>query len=139
MILMLAHWVNSHAWQRKKLGKLYNKLMDKAIEHELKTSEEVVKKEVMAALLLSGADKLRYGGLNSTLAQYLSMGMNQYPCTVDETLNILNAYHKTTKGNSWMKTPIKLKKNQTEVIFAQANTTKKSEHSKPDITCYHCD
>ena len=77
-------------------------------EHELKTSEEVVKKEVMAALLLSGADILRYGGLKSTLAQHLSMGINQYPRTVDETLNIINTYHKTTKGSP-LPNPTKVK------------------------------
>ena len=43
-----------------------------------------------------------------------------------------------TKGKSQVKHPTKPNKNQTEVIFSQANTTKKSEHSKPDITCFHC-
>ena len=81
---------------KKKLSKLYNKTIDEAIEDEIKMSKEGVKKEV---ILISGADKLRYGGLKSTLDQHLSMGMNQYPCTVNKTLNILNTYHTTTKGN----------------------------------------
>ena len=92
----------------------------------------------MAALLLSGADKIRYGELKSILAQHLSMGMNQYPCTVNKTLNILNTYHKTTKGNKCMKAPTKPNDNQNEVVFAQPNPTKQSENSKSDITCYHC-
>ena len=96
---------------KKKLSKLYNKSINETNEHELKTSEEVVKKEVTASLLLSGAEKLRYGGLKSTLTQHLSMGMNQYLCTVDETLNILNSYHKTTKGNPWVKNPTKPNRN----------------------------
>ena len=37
------------------------------------------KKEITAALFLHGADKVRYGGLKGTLAQNMSMGMNQYP------------------------------------------------------------
>ena len=44
----------------------------------------------MAALLLHGVDNVRYGWLKSTLAQNMSMGTNQYPWTMEETLNSLN-------------------------------------------------
>ena len=52
---------------------------------------------VMAAFLLHEADKFQYGGLKSTLAQHMSMGANQYPWSVKESINILNRCNKMTQ------------------------------------------
>ena len=100
--------------------------------------KKLVKNEVMAALLLSGFNKLHYGGLKSMLTQHMYMGMNQYPCTVDETSNILNTYNKTTKGGQHFKSNAKAPEHQSEVVFSQSNATKKVEHFTTDVTCYHC-
>ena len=54
---------------KKKLEKVYNKTIDMATPDEVSKCKDLVKKEVMAALLLSGSDKLCFGGLKSTLAQ----------------------------------------------------------------------
>ena len=76
----------------------------------------------MTALLLSGSDKNQYGVLKSTLAQHVSMGTNQYPSTVEEMMNVLNAYSKTAKGAQKFKPYSKSANEQTEVVFAQSNT-----------------
>ena len=64
--------------------------MTKASDKELKTCEEEVKKE-MVVLLPHRADKFRYGGLKSTLAQHMSMGTNRYPRSLKKK-NLLNTY-----------------------------------------------
>ena len=71
--------------------------MEKVMQGGIEQCEKAVKKETMAALLLHGADKVRYGGLKSTLAQNMSMKMNQYPWTTEETLNIFNTYSQIHK------------------------------------------
>ena len=52
----------------------------------------------MAAPLLYGADKFRYDGLKSTLAQHMSTGTNQYTRSLEEMMNILNICMKTSRG-----------------------------------------
>ena len=64
---------------KKKLDKIYNETLDMATLDEVSKCKELVKKEVMAALLLCGSDKLNYYGLKSMLAQHMSMGMNHTP------------------------------------------------------------
>ena len=75
---------------KKKLEKTYNKTIETATQSEIDAYKKMVKKEVMAAVLLSGAAKIHYGRLKSTLAQHMSMRTNQYPHTVEETMNIFN-------------------------------------------------
>ena len=50
---------------KKKLKKVYNKTINMAAPDEVSKCKELGKKEVMAALLLSGSDKLHYDGLKS--------------------------------------------------------------------------
>ena len=57
---------------------IYSINIDDASESEAKVCIEMVKKEVMAALLLHGADKSQQGSPKSTLTQHMSMGKNQY-------------------------------------------------------------
>ena len=67
------------------------------------------------------------------------MGVNQYPHTVDETVNILNTYTKTTEGTQQFEPTLRGNEHQTEVVFPQANDNKKSDHMNiTNITCYHC-
>ena len=98
----------------------------------------MVKKEVMAALLLNGSDRTQYGGLKSISAQHISMGSNQYTCTVDEAMNIFNTYNKTVKVNQQFKPSSKATDNNTVVVFAESSMHKKSHHPNTNITCYHC-
>ena len=73
------------------------KTMKEAMQQEIEQCEKAFKKETMTAILLHGANKVRYGKPKSTLAQNISMGMNQYPWTTEETLNILNTYSQTMR------------------------------------------
>ena len=54
------------------------KMVDETTESELKVCQEIIKKEVMAAIFLQGVDKECYDGLKNALAQNMSMGNNQY-------------------------------------------------------------
>ena len=63
---------------------------------EAEITKEVVKKEIMAALILHAADKFEHGGLKGTLAQHMLMGTN-HPLSIQEFLHVLNTYNKTTR------------------------------------------
>ena len=51
-----------------KMMEKFDKTMEVATQQEIEECERAIKKETMATLLLHGADKVRYGGLKSTLA-----------------------------------------------------------------------
>jgi hypothetical protein len=55
-------------------------------------AEEEVADVVKAALLISGADKQRHGGLKDQLANNYLLGTNQYPDTLEKTSRILGNY-----------------------------------------------
>ena len=56
-------------------------------EAETQTSDEV-----KSALLISGADKRRYGGLNNDLGNKYLMGADQYPDTTEKSRVLLGNY-----------------------------------------------
>ena len=56
-------------------------------EAETQTSDSV-----KAALLISGADKCRYGGLNNNLGKNYLMGTDQYPDTTEKARVLLGNY-----------------------------------------------
>ena len=47
---------------------------------------------VKAALLISGADKRRYGGLKNDLGNNYLMGADQYPDTTEKAIVLLGNY-----------------------------------------------
>jgi hypothetical protein len=65
---------------------------------ERKAAEEEANKLEKAALLISGAEKRRYGKLKDELANNYLLGTDQYPDTFDKALRILGNYQ-TTKPN----------------------------------------
>ena len=65
---------------------------------ERRAAEEETSESVKAALLISGADKRRYGKLKDELANNYLLGTNQYPDTLDKAVRILSNYQ-TTKSN----------------------------------------
>jgi hypothetical protein len=77
-------------------------------------AKEDVSEAVKAALLISRADKRRYGKLKDELATNYLLGNGQYPDILDKALHIL--------GNNWTSTPnIPLRSNScdTGVAFQQ--------------------
>jgi hypothetical protein len=63
-----------------------------------KAAEEEANELVKAVLLISGAEKRRYGKLKDELANNYLLGTDQYPDTLDKALRILGNYQ-TTKSN----------------------------------------
>jgi hypothetical protein len=67
-----------------------------------------------AALLISRADKRRYGKLKDELANNYLLGTNQYPDRFDKALHILGNYQMTrSNGPFWVSS------NNTGVAFLQ--------------------
>jgi hypothetical protein len=66
--------------------------------NERMAAEEEANESVKAALLISGAEKRRYGKLKDKLANNYLLGTDQYPHTFDEALHILGNYQ-TTRPN----------------------------------------
>jgi hypothetical protein len=60
-----------------------------------KKAEEDATEAVKAALLISGADKGRYGRLKDQLVNNYLLGMDQYPGTFDKAMRILGNYQVT--------------------------------------------
>ena len=65
---------------------------DKITAAERRVAEEEANESVKAALLISGADKQRYGKLKDKLANNYLLGTNQYPDTLDKAVRILSNY-----------------------------------------------
>ncbi len=66
--------------------------------NERRATEEETNESVKAALLISGAEKQRYGKLKDKLANNYLLGTDQYPDTYDKAIRILGNYQ-TTKLN----------------------------------------
>ncbi len=80
----------------KELGQVANPANITA--NERKAAEEDANKSVKAALLISEAEKRRYGKLKDKLANNNLLGADQYPDTFDKALHILGNYQ-TTRPN----------------------------------------
>ena len=59
------------------------------------------------------------------------MGTNQYPRSMEETMNILNKYNKRKINQETIDS-------KTEMFFVQSNRETKIERDFIHITCYHC-
>jgi hypothetical protein len=65
---------------------------------EITKAEEDASEAVKAALLISGADKTRFGRLKDELANNYLLGSDQYPDTYEKAMRILGNYQ-TTRTN----------------------------------------
>ena len=63
----------------------------------MKARKENVKKKTSAALLLIAANCGIYSEMENYLQQNIAMGMNNYPSSTSETMNVLDAFVKTSK------------------------------------------
>ncbi len=71
---------------------------DNITDNERKSVGEEANESVKAALLISGAEKRRYGKLKDELANNYLLGTDQYLNTFNKALHILGNYQ-TTKPN----------------------------------------
>jgi hypothetical protein len=62
---------------------------------QVKVAEEELSKKVKAALLISGADRQRYGVLKDSLANNYLLGSNHYPDMFGKAMHILGNYQTT--------------------------------------------
>jgi hypothetical protein len=81
---------------------------------QTKAAQEVANEVVKAALLISGADRRKYGKLKDELANKYLLGTDQYPNTFDKAARILGNYQTTRVGM-----PYKASPNNTGVAFLQ--------------------
>jgi hypothetical protein len=79
-----------------------------------KKAEEDSSEAVKAALLISGADRCRYGVLKDALANNYLLGNDQYPDTYDKAFRVLTNYQVTKTGVPYRASPDK-----TRVAFLQ--------------------
>ena len=61
-------------------------------EQEQQDAVDEVAEAVKAALLISGADKRRYGKLKEQLANNYLLGTDQYPNTLEKATRVLGNY-----------------------------------------------
>jgi hypothetical protein len=85
-----------------------------ATSAQVKEAGEESSKTVKAALLISGADRRRYGVLKDALANNYLLGSDQYPDTLEKAQRILSNYQTTR-----VTTPFKPSPNDTGVAFLQ--------------------
>ncbi len=81
---------------------------------QIKKAEETANEAVKGALLISGADKLRFGKLKDKLANNYFLGTDQYLDTSNKALQILGNYQ-NTRGNVQYRANLK----DTGVAFLQ--------------------
>jgi hypothetical protein len=80
------------------------------LENEANEANEAVK----AALLISGADKRRFGRLKDELANNYLLGTDQYPNTFGKALRILGNYQSMKTGLPYHASP-----NDMGMVFLQ--------------------
>ena len=81
---------------------------------ERSDAEETASEAVKVALLISGADRRKYGKLKDKLANNYLLDMDQYPDTFEKSLRILGNYQTTTNSQPYRPSP-----NDTGVAFLQ--------------------
>jgi hypothetical protein len=81
---------------------------------QLKKAEEESSKAVKAALLISGANRCRYGALKDALANNNLLGSNQYPGTFDKAMRVFGNYQVTKTSVPYRASP-----DDTGVAFLQ--------------------
>ena len=81
---------------------------------ERSDTEEASSEAVKSALLISGADRRKYGKLKDEMANNYLLGTDQYPNTFEKAIRILGNYQTTTNSLPYMPSP-----NNTGVAFLQ--------------------
>ena len=111
------------------LKELSNTTMDLATKRKIKEAREYKLKKGSVTLLLIRADHGRYGAMKNQMQQNITMETNNYPKSIDETMDILNTFIKMNLNNYAKKSNYKAE--GLEVMFTQARDLSK-------VTCYHC-
>ena len=81
---------------------------------ERSDAEEASSEAVKSALLISGADRRKYGKLKDELVNNYLLGTDQYPDTFEKAIRVLENYQTTTNSIPYRPSP-----NNTGVGFLQ--------------------
>ena len=68
---------------------------------EISKAEDDATEAVKAALLISGADKMRFGRLKDKLANNYLLGTDQYPDTYEKAVRILGNYQTSSPSRPY--------------------------------------
>ncbi len=75
----------------------------KATSDELKKARKKVREKFLAALMLDGANRDKYGNLKRSIQENYVTRMSKYPVSPEVVLRILNAYVPPAGWNRHMK------------------------------------
>ena len=104
---------------------------------ELAIAHKCIREEFIAALMLSGANRDRYGALRTELSNQYTFGNDIYPKTVDQCLTMMNrrmdSAPRQPRGppcHPPIKQPVKT--NNKALVFAQGTDKPSSDNKKND-------
>jgi hypothetical protein len=108
--------------------------MEKATGDEMKEAKKTVRNKFLAALMLNGANRDKYGDLKRSMAENYVTGTSEYPESPEVVLRILNAYVPPAGWNRRIKQdPANL--SYDGALFAQSDG---DDSWKANITCHGC-
>jgi len=96
---------------------------------ELATAHKLVRDEFLAALMLDGAHRERYGALRNELTNQYGFGNDLYPKTVDQCLTMMNrrldaSTNRPQRGQQHQKPEQSIKQEEEALVFAQGTSDK---------------
>jgi len=108
--------------------------MDKASGSEMRDAKKIVRNKFLAALMLSRANREKYGELKCSMAENYVTGTSKYPKSPEVVLRILSAY---TLSPEWNR---RLKQEggggDKGAIFVQSDG--RDDSWKKNISCHNC-
>ncbi len=108
--------------------------MDKATGDEMKEAKKTVREKFLAALMLNGANRDKYGELKRSMAGNYVTGTSEYPESPEVVLRILNAYVPKWNRNRRIKQDAGNLSDE-GTMFTQSS----GDNSwKANITCHGC-
>jgi hypothetical protein len=109
-------------------------MVDKASGDEMKEAKKTVCDKFLAALMLNGANRDKYGELRRGMAENYMTGTSNYPESTEAVLRILNAYVLLVGWNGCIKQEARNPSDK-GAMFAQLSG---DDSWKADITCFGC-
>ena len=108
--------------------------MDKASGDEMKKAKKIVRDKFLAALMLNGTNRDKYGELKRGMAENYVTGTSEYPESTEAVLRILNAYVPPVGWNRRIKQEAGNPSDE-GAMFAQSSG---DDAWKADVTCFGC-
>ncbi len=106
--------------------------MSKATPNQVKEAKKTVRKKILAALMLDGANGQKYGELKRGMAENYVTGMSEYPKSPEVVLRVLTAYKPPAGWNKRRQDAGAASKEG--AVFAQTE----GNNWKANVTCHNC-